>query len=302
MANIDPAVRDRHQSTPLIFACHRGRTPIVRQLLARDDVDINACGNSFNGATPLIVACRKGHVEIINLLLAKDGIDINLLGTQGMTALIAAAQKGLVEVVESMLARDDLNPNIVDDFGRGAFECAACQGHADVMKLLLNHPRIVDLNLDKALNVGARFPDVVKLLLDQEDIDVNFQAKSGPTALSWAAYYNSVESAKLLLERGDINVNIPDNRGSTALHQACYQQSLGVVDLLLARHDIDPRFNRCSMYDVSPLLHRRTTSTYSNALDQTGIGILTHLYERGLIHNYYASEVKDLLRTAGVRR
>jgi ankyrin repeat protein len=53
------------------------------------------------------------------------------------------------------------------------------------------------------------------------------------------AHYNCVESAKLLLERDDINVNFPNSDGWTALHRACHEASLvEVVDLLLERDDI----------------------------------------------------------------
>jgi hypothetical protein len=57
-----------------------------------------------------------------------------------------------------------------------------------VMKLLLNRPD-VDPNFaggsDGAtpLILGADFPDVVKLLLDQQGIDVNSQENSAPLSL-----------------------------------------------------------------------------------------------------------------------
>ncbi|KAN0072817.1 hypothetical protein V8E54_008931 [Elaphomyces granulatus] len=67
-------------ATPLIHTCKNGHESIVRQLLARDDVNINAVG--FDGEwipiyltvprsprTPLAAARMGGHTEIANLLL-----------------------------------------------------------------------------------------------------------------------------------------------------------------------------------------------------------------------------------------
>jgi ankyrin repeat protein len=103
-------------ATPLLYACQMGHAPIVRQLLARDDVDLNTIG--FNGgATALLLAIHHGHTEIIYLLLDKDDIDVNLYNTRRDTPLMMAIRVGLVEVVKSLLARDNLDPNILDSQG-----------------------------------------------------------------------------------------------------------------------------------------------------------------------------------------
>jgi ankyrin repeat protein len=236
VVNINPDVRDEDGFTPLISACYMGHVSIVQQLLSRTDVDFNCTDNYCGYGTPLITACHERHLEIINLLLAKDGIDINLV--HGTTPLIEAAKWGLVEVVE-ILARDNtLNPNITDENGNYALGEAAFEGHIDVMKLLLVRPD-VDPNFAGGFNgttpliLGARFPDVVKLLLGQQGIDVNPQEHSAAfrTALMETARCNLVKSAKLLLERDDININIPNSEGWTSLHWACHEASLEVVNL-----------------------------------------------------------------------
>jgi ankyrin repeat protein len=81
---------DATGATPLIHACKNEHESVVRQLLARDDVDINAVG--YDGEwrpkiylavprralrTPLAAACMGGHTEITNLLLTKEGINVN---------------------------------------------------------------------------------------------------------------------------------------------------------------------------------------------------------------------------------
>lgn len=86
-----------------------GHVSVVKQLLARDDVDLNACG--FDGyLTPLIAACHRHDAEMVDLLIAKDGTDVNLQDIYGNTPLIIAVQRILpsMQLVESLL-RDDLD-------------------------------------------------------------------------------------------------------------------------------------------------------------------------------------------------
>jgi ankyrin repeat protein len=123
--------------------------------------------------------------------------------------------------VESLLARDNnLNPNFIDEDGHYPLGEAASNGHIDVMKLLLDRPDVdpnfaMGFKRNTPLFFGACFPDVVKLLLDQEGIDVNQQNDVGSTALLKTACFDSVESAQLLLERNDIDVNISEGLRST---------------------------------------------------------------------------------------
>ncbi|KAN0074169.1 Ankyrin repeat-containing domain protein [Elaphomyces granulatus] len=316
--NIDANVRNKHfDCTPLMYACRKGHISIVQQLLARTDVDFNARGSY---GTPLIAACGGGHPKIINLLLAKDSIEINLAHA-GTTPFIAAARMGLVEVVESLLAREKFDPNVVTEFGECALEDAAGRGDVNVMKLLLNRPD-VDPNLARGFDgnppliLGALFPDVVKLLLRQQGIEVNYQNNSSglSTALIKTACSNCVESAKLLLGRDDIKVNIPNSAGLTALHCACLNESLEVVDLLLERDDIDlnprdvddlktPLALACRNKEngipiIRSLLSRRNTDP--NILNKNGDSILADFMKyRHEMDSRYADEIESLLRNAG---
>jgi ankyrin repeat protein len=108
------SIRRDLTSAALLNACRFGHVSVVKHLLTRGNIDLNALGfDSRRSALirPLTAACEGGYVEIINLLLAEDDIDVNL-DTEA-TPLNTAVRKGLVEVVKSLLAREDLNPNIV---------------------------------------------------------------------------------------------------------------------------------------------------------------------------------------------
>ena len=114
-----------------------GYASVVRQLLARDEINVNTVGYSGT-ATPLIAAIRTGNMEINNLLLGNDGIDVNFHPQSISAPLMVAIESGLIEVVESLLARDDLDLNIVDDSGDHLLLYSTRLGLADKVKLILN--------------------------------------------------------------------------------------------------------------------------------------------------------------------
>jgi ankyrin repeat protein len=224
----------------------------VRQLLARDDVDINAIG--FDGEwrpvypgslnTPLTAACKGSHPEIANILLAREGIDVNL-----HKPLSHALSAGMVGVVESLLARDDLDADIMDNFGHVLVR-SVFQGHGIVKSLLDRYnidPNVVRGDgvtaLIKASSLG--YVDIVKLLLNQEGIQVNQQDNLGLTALCYAAIRDDPEIAKALLDRDDINPNLPNNGFWERGHR-----SQSVVKLILEK-GLPLRWNvSLSEYDV----------------------------------------------------
>ena len=238
--NVDVNLGDEFSLTPLYWACEMGHVSIVRQLLARDNISIGAIRSGLRSKSPLTVACKGSHVEIINLLLAQDGIDVNLQD-DGDTPLMLAIHRRLVKVVKSLLARDDVNPNIICR-GTHVLEAAVILGYVGIVKLLLDHPDI-DPNFStgsSSVLMCADDPDVARLLLDQENIDVNYQDRGGWTALGRAVMFSKFEVAKLLLEREDIDINLPTDRGETPLFWACNNGCLELVELLLKKDNIDP--------------------------------------------------------------
>jgi len=51
-------------------------TEVVRQLLVRDDIDVDSKDN--DGQTPLIMAVKDHHWKIIKLLLPRHNFDMKL--------------------------------------------------------------------------------------------------------------------------------------------------------------------------------------------------------------------------------
>ena len=84
--------------------------------------------------------------------------------------------------------------------------------------------------------------DVVKLLLEREDIDPNtLDARCGLAPLEWAAQRGDDRVVKFLLERGYINPNTATTQYClTPLLWAAKLGHVGVVKLLLKCEDINP--------------------------------------------------------------
>ena len=300
----------------LRIAVKQGHVSIVRQLLAREDID---CNTLRSGLAPLTTACEYGHVEIVNLLLDRDDIDVNYRGGRS-TPLITAVEMGFVEGVESLLARDDLKPNIVNNCGDHVLGQAVSRGKVDIVKLLLDHPGI-DINfmagdgLITALML-ARQPDMLKLLLEQEGIEVNRQDDLGFTALCKAACFGQPEIVKLLLEREDININLPNHLGETPLFWEVRRNCLELVDLLLKKDDINPNpkviysgrtpLAQACHFGGSTAIVRSLLShpdTDPNAVDSNGVSILAGFmnFRHLMTDSLQADEIELLLRTAGAR-
>ena len=62
----------------------------------------------------------------------------------------------------------------------------------------------------------------------------------GNTPLAWAAWNGHEEVVKILLERDDINPEKPSESGHTPLCYAAEGGHEGVVELLLERDDVNP--------------------------------------------------------------
>jgi len=89
---IDVNATNRRGDTPLHLVVPWGRADVVRCLLARERIDVNA--TNCDGDTPLHAAVRRcGRVDSIELLLADRRVDVNVRNNAGMTPLHVAVEK-----------------------------------------------------------------------------------------------------------------------------------------------------------------------------------------------------------------
>lgn len=187
---VSDLIEMNHVYQALSYACVVENTSIMKELLERDDVDINML--DADGKTLLHWACEYGLEKSSDFLLSKyrDVINVNTSDrTCGNTPLICASSNNPA-AAQLLLLRDDLDVNHCNHFGSNALISACKHGKTDV----------------------------VKMLLDYHDIDVNHNDKKSRSALLHACKNLHNDIAQLLVNRDDIEVSINDVKGKNVLH------------------------------------------------------------------------------------
>ena len=90
------------------LAAKSGHKAVVRLLIERDGVDLNAKENHC-GLAPLICAAGWGHEAVVRLLLEGDGVDIDAKDDNGGDTLSWAADNGnetVVRLLNDQCGRD----------------------------------------------------------------------------------------------------------------------------------------------------------------------------------------------------
>ncbi|KAF1997425.1 ankyrin, partial [Amniculicola lignicola CBS 123094] len=99
---------DENGCTPLYVAARQGSVEVVKMLLQRPGLDVNAADRW--GRTPLLAAIRNGHQDVIVLLmLHPNTTDVDRPDKDGYTPLAEAIRSGHDDVVEYLLARNDVS-------------------------------------------------------------------------------------------------------------------------------------------------------------------------------------------------
>jgi len=174
------------------------------------------------------------------------GLDLDGSCPNGFTGLHGAASLGIGEIVAALLVMEKWDVNAIDSIGLTALAWAAIGGHEDVVKLLLQQR---DINAN-TIDIGSsRTPllwaverghqGVVNLLLECEDISHD-TADRGYSRTPFVRG-RSEGVVGLLLKRGNINSNTSSIRSRLVPHWwAARAGDEGVVKLLLGRDGINP--------------------------------------------------------------
>ncbi|RSM04448.1 hypothetical protein CEP52_006784 [Fusarium oligoseptatum] len=205
--------------TPLAEAADEGHQEIVEKLLAK-----GANPNTWDsdGMTPLCLAVvNPWRPDMVSALLRAHNINPDLADHQGRTPLSWAAEKEAIEAVDLLLATGAVNPDVADLQGRTPLSWAAESGNATVIDLLLQIPTVDPNTQDKwgltpliyAIQRGRDIPedqgtsrggvvDCVKLLLEQNDLNLNKRSQEGKTPIAIARQCGEMETVAILREYG----------------------------------------------------------------------------------------------------
>lgn len=223
----------------------------------RRQLDRGLPPNAVKGNLPFTLwAIKYGKLDILKLLL-QNGADVNKKEDgKGGTALFYAVQKNYAEAVKLLLDQDDILVDQKDNDGNTPLKKACYDGHRNIAVLLLNKGADVNAKNNEDFSplwdsVKENHPDIVKLLLDQDDIQVDPKTNQGMTPLHMACTGGYLDIAMLLLKKG-ADVNAQDNRGISPLFFAVAKDHPDVVKLLLEQKGILVDLQEMS-YGYAPL-------------------------------------------------
>ena len=221
--------------TLLCIAACMGHANIVRELLSMRGIDVNLALQS--GAPPLYFAAQQGHVEVMRQLLAVQDINVNLADARGITPLCIAAQSGREEAVRLLLAVPQIKIDAYKNDRATPLFCAAQDNFPAIVELLIKRGANINLAMDAGtppLSVAADCGniEVVRLLLQESEIQINQTTKNGVTALSVASQEGHKEIVKMLLRKG-ADPNIASKGGIAALQAGCVHGHTAIVEMLL---------------------------------------------------------------------
>lgn len=241
--------------TPLHVAVQCRQVPVIKLLLERPELDINATCEHAGGCTPWHLAMPD--VEVAKLLLAK-GVQVTVQDHTGNTAFHNAEKS--FQAVQFLLEQTELDPGIPNKNGDTVLRWAAGRGNIEVLRVLLAAGR-PDPNvksgdgrtpLHYASELTSDDPGWVETLLRVKDVDVDAQADDGFTALHFAAARGNMKIVATLLEHG-ANTNILTNSPfvTNAEGVADMAGHIEITDLIrhYRRRTIDPKFSRCCEQD-----------------------------------------------------
>lgn len=233
--NIDINSKDKHLRTTFWYAVDSCSESLVRLLLDREGLEINEV--DANGWTPLAVAATRGNLLILNLLLERRNILVNAVSPGAVSPLLAACSENDTTIVERLVEQKGI---AINEIGRAHTRLLACSDRYKDTSYSLCTPLIC------ACTMG--YLDIVRLLINNENLDLNAVDGQGRTAFCWAAARGDRKICCLLLAQPGIRIRLEDVNGVTAYHAPkIYRHPLvSVLCKALRSQSTKERFSRYS--------------------------------------------------------
>ncbi|CAD0047664.1 unnamed protein product, partial [Aureobasidium pullulans] len=309
----DIDVRDKFESTPLMWASWNGRPGAVKELLKAGSVD--TCVTKAGGINAFLYGVMDGHVEVVKLLLEHNPGIIAVADKRKNTALHFACREGRLDVLKLLLDTDASNISAVNSRSYTAFDEAAKGGHTDIVAFMLArddvdpHHRSARDDTPLLLAVYTGKKDLIEVLMNVEGTDLahgstggrvrlhNSIQNGGFHPLHYAADSDDVEVIELLLSQPGVDKNAASINGYTPLCDAVRKGYVKSVETLLA-HDVevDTPDNR----GRTPLLIAAQKSNQDIVKALLGAGAKAGLNEAlSIALTNRDEEIVQLLRDAG---
>ena len=244
---------DHRQRSILTAAVESKNLGIVRSILdlvSKEPNILNA--KDTDGWTPLSRAAAIGSTDILRLLFNPDNVNEKDFVWHQQPLLWASRYRN-EEAVQLFLNDSALNQKLdrypTSENGCTSLWCAVRYSQLSMVKLLLQddspqpHLRKAWLNAtdrypDNMLSplqmaVANNSPEIVKLLLEERDVEVNAQNQHGVSVFLSAVLTGNKSLVKTLAEVPAIDINLRDHENHSALMLACRDGYLSIVKYLL---------------------------------------------------------------------
>lgn len=232
--------RDKTGKTPLHLACSKGNA-VVAKLLIKSNAEVNQMDN--DEVTPFMLACSSGNIELVKFLLTKD-VNINAFNSFGSSPLLEACANNSVNMF-SLLLDNKAKIDCFDRNGDSLLHLSCKAGYTKILKLLINCDVDTCINKPNAkgytpfyLAISNGQHEIAKTII-KSGADPNYQNDEGLTALHIACETNKFDIVKILLDQYQVEFNKVDNKGRTPLDVSKIHNLKDISDLLIEREQID---------------------------------------------------------------
>jgi len=191
---------ERYGETPVIQAVNRKSNVALNMMLNVPGIDMNMVDN--NGESALHRAVDLNNIEALKLLLGHPLIDVNSVVNSGRSG----AENEELRLLLGDVDVPGIDLNVVDNQCSSAVYWAVKENNIEVLKLLLSHPSLTALTLNKK---GERY---------------------GATPVMLAVRWNSLEILGLLAADPRVDLDTTDKEGRSLEEVARNPETRRVLD------------------------------------------------------------------------